>query len=74
MRFLSKAQVCAMIGVSPATLDRWERARHFPKRKTLGVVVPIRYTKGPKAGTYKAYNCRVGYLEDEVLDWMESRT
>lgn len=74
MRFLSMKQVCAMVGVSRTSVDRWEEAGHFPKRKTLGIAVPVRYAKGPQAGTYKSHNCRIGYSEDEVLEWMKSRT
>jgi predicted DNA-binding transcriptional regulator AlpA len=74
MRFLSMKQVLAMLGVSRATIDRWESAGHFPKRKVLGIAQPIRYSKGAHAGAYKSHNCRIGYLEDEVLEWMKSRT
>jgi predicted DNA-binding transcriptional regulator AlpA len=59
-----------MIGVSSATLDRWEAAGHFPKRRVLGVEKPVRY----KDGHTKAYNCRVAYLDSEVEEWMRSRT
>ncbi len=38
MRFLSKKQVCHMIGISRATLDRWKLDPAFPKRATLGKV------------------------------------
>jgi prophage regulatory protein len=73
MRFLSKKEVRALVCLSYATMDRWEKAGQFPKRVVLGDVIPIRYTKGSRAGRYKAYNCRVVWVEQEVLDWMQAR-
>lgn len=35
-RMLKKREVCALVSISPATLQRWEDADLFPKRITLG--------------------------------------
>jgi predicted DNA-binding transcriptional regulator AlpA len=33
---LKKKDVCQLLSVSPATLDRWEAAGSFPKRIRIG--------------------------------------
>lgn len=35
-RMLKKKEVCRLLSISPATLDRWEAAGNFPKRVRLG--------------------------------------
>lgn len=35
-RMLKKKEVCKLLSISPATLDRWESAGNFPKRVRLG--------------------------------------
>jgi prophage regulatory protein len=36
MRMLYSAQVCAILGVSRATLARWQRDGRFPARRQVG--------------------------------------
>lgn len=35
-RMLKKKEVCKLLSISPATLDRWEHAGSFPKRRAIG--------------------------------------
>lgn len=35
-RILTIRQVCELVGVGEATLWRWQRQGHFPKRRRLG--------------------------------------
>ena len=35
-RMLKKREVCKLLSVSPATLDRWENAGDFPRRIAIG--------------------------------------
>jgi prophage regulatory protein len=35
-RVLSVPEVCELVGISRATLQRWERTGHFPARRQLG--------------------------------------
>ena len=57
MRFLSKKETKRLTLYSDAHRTRLEEAGRFPKRVRLG------------NGRY----CRVGYIESEVLEWMEAR-
>ena len=57
MRFLSKKEVKQLILYSYAHTARLEEAGQFPKRVRLG--------NGPRS--------RVGYVESEVLDWMQAK-
>ena len=57
MRFLSKREVKALTLYSDAHRARLEQAGSFPKRVRLG------------EGRY----CRVGYVEAEVLEWMQAQ-
>jgi prophage regulatory protein len=54
MNILSKKDVIKMIGLSPVTLWRMEKAGNFPNRIKLG----------PR---------RIGWREDDVNSWIESR-
>jgi prophage regulatory protein len=55
MRFLSKTETRTLTLYSDAHRARLEAAGLFPKRVRLGT------------GRY----CRVGYVESEVLEWMQ---
>ena len=57
MRFLSKRQVRELVLYSYAHIQRLEDAGTFPKRIRLG--------NGPRS--------RVGWLESEILEWMQQR-
>ena len=57
MRLLSKAQVRELVLYSFAHIDRLEASGNFPKRLRLG--------NGPR--------CRVGWVESEVVEWIEER-
>ncbi len=57
MRFLSKKDVKALTLYSDAHRARLEQAGSFPKRVRFGI------------GRY----CRVGYVEAEVLEWMQAQ-
>lgn len=57
MRFLSKKEVKALTLYSDAHRARLEATGLFPKRVRLG---------------YGRY-CRVGYVESEVLEWMQAK-
>ena len=54
VRILRKPEVLDMVGVSDATLWRWERDGKFPKRIQLG-----------------SNSC--GWIEGEILDWVQDR-
>lgn len=53
-RILDVEEVTALVGVSRATLSRWQRDGVFPARRQLG--------RG-----------RVGWLERDVCQWIETR-
>jgi prophage regulatory protein len=57
MRLLSKKQLKELVLYSSAHVQRLENAGQFPKRVRLG--------NGPRA--------RVGWVEQEVLDWLQAR-
>lgn len=57
MRIVSKRQLKEMILYSPQHIQRLENAGQFPKRVRLG--------NGPKG--------RVGWIEREVLDWLNTK-
>ena len=50
--------VCEMLGVSRATLWRWQRDGHFPKPKQIG-------PDGPRA--------LFGWLASDIEAWLASR-
>jgi prophage regulatory protein len=56
MRLLSKRQLKEMVLYSPQHIQRLENAGRFPRRVRLG--------NGPR--------CRVGWIEAEVLDWLQA--
>ncbi len=57
LRLLSKKQVRDLVLYCPAHIDRLEKAGQFPKRVRLS---------SHRTG-------RVGWLEDEIFFWIESR-
>ncbi len=57
MRILSKRQLKELVLYSPQHIQRLEHAGTFPRRLRLG--------NGPR--------CRVGWIEEEVLDWLQER-
>ena len=57
MKLLSKKQLKELVLYSPQHISRLELAGRFPKRVRLG--------SGPR--------CRVGWIEQEVLDWLQGR-
>ena len=57
MRLLSKRQLKELVLYSPQHVQRLEDAGKFPKRVRLG--------NGPRS--------RVGWIETEVLDWLQRR-
>lgn len=57
LRLLSKKQVRDLVLYSPAHIDRLEQAGQFPKRVRLS-----HHRTG-----------RVGWLEHEILAWIESK-
>ncbi|HLG48144.1 MAG TPA: AlpA family phage regulatory protein [Reyranella sp.] len=57
MRLLSKKQLKELVLYSSAHVQRLENVGQFPKRVRLG--------NGPRA--------RVGWIEQEVLDWLQAR-
>jgi predicted DNA-binding transcriptional regulator AlpA len=69
MRFLSMKEVCTMFGVTPTTIARWEEDSDFPRRTYLGRVEPIRL----RDGRTKRSNCRIGFMDDEVIAWASAR-
>lgn len=60
MRFVSKAQLMQMVPYSFTHIARLEAAGQFPKR-----IKPTGYAR--KNTDY----CKVFYVEQEVLDWMQ---
>jgi prophage regulatory protein len=57
MRLLSKRQLKELVLYSSAHIQRLEDAGTFPKRVRLG--------NGPRS--------RVGWIETEILDWLQRR-
>lgn len=57
MRILSKRQLKELVLYSPQHIQRLEHAGSFPRRLRLG--------NGPR--------CRVGWIEEEVLAWLDQR-
>lgn len=57
MRLLSKRQVKELVLYSPTHIQRLENEGTFPKRIRLGT--------GPRS--------RVGWIEQEILDWLQRR-
>jgi prophage regulatory protein len=57
MRLLSKKELKLLVLYSPQHVQRLEDAGRFPKRVRLG--------NGPRS--------RVGWIEQEVLDWLQKR-
>ncbi len=57
MRMLSKKMLKELVLYSSAHIQRLQDAGQFPKRVRLG--------NGPR--------CRVGWIEQEVLDWLQTR-
>lgn len=57
MRLLSKKELKSLVLYSPQHIQRLEDADKFPKRVRLG--------NGPRS--------RVGWIEQEVLDWLQKR-
>ena len=57
MKLLSKRQLKEVVLYSPQHIQRLEDAGRFPKRVRLG--------DGPRS--------RVGWVEQEVLDWLRER-
>ena len=57
MRLLSKRQLKELVLYSPQHIQRLEDAGKFPKRLRLG--------NGPRS--------RVGWIEQEILDWLQLR-
>ena len=57
MKLLSKKQLKELVLYSSAHVQRLENGGQFPKRVRLG--------NGPRA--------RVGWVEQEVLDWLQAR-
>jgi prophage regulatory protein len=71
MRYLSKKQVRELISLSYATIDRLEADGKFPKRVPLTDPVTYRCRK-TKRIIRKSFP-RVGWVEDEIHDWMKER-
>lgn len=59
VRLLTKAEVCARLGITAPTLWRWCRAEHFP----LGIRI------GTATDTFQ----RVAWIAQEVDDWIINR-
>ena len=57
MRLLSKKQLKEMVLYSGTQIQRLENAGQFPKRVRLG----------------NGLRSRVGWIESEVLDWLQKR-
>lgn len=58
-RLISKKELCALLSLSKATIDRYEKENGFPKRLRLG--------NCPRRG-------RVAWKYDEVMAWLEVRS
>jgi prophage regulatory protein len=71
MRYLSKKQVREAISLSHATIDRLEAADRFPKRVPL--TDPATYRCRKTGRTIRKSFPRVGWVEDEILEWMKER-
>lgn len=56
-RILNQKQVCELTGLSRKTIWQLDRDKKFPKKISL--------TDGPRG--------RIGWHEQEVLDWIASR-
>ena len=65
--YLSKKEVCRIIRRSAATLDRWEKAGTFPKRRIPPHAKPVRDSKTGRV--IRSHNCRVIYLKSEIDAW-----
>ena len=55
--FLTKRDVCKLVSLSPAHIDRLERMQRFPTRFSLT----------------GARNGKVGWARNEVLEWCAAR-
>jgi predicted DNA-binding transcriptional regulator AlpA len=55
--FLTKREVCKLVSLSPAHIDRLERSARFPTRFSLT----------------GATNGKVGWLRGEILEWCAAR-
>jgi predicted DNA-binding transcriptional regulator AlpA len=58
-KFLTRKQVCAIVGVTYPSLWTWVRAGHFPAGRQLGIGEGNRN--------------KIGWVESEVLNWMQTR-
>ena len=56
-RFITKKDVCALVGYSPQHIARLEAAGHFPRRLKPGGVP----------------NAKALWVEDEISDWIDAR-
>jgi predicted DNA-binding transcriptional regulator AlpA len=59
IKFLSKQEVLAIIGVSSALLSEWIRDGHFPAARELGA----------KPGGNRT---KIGWIDAEVYEWMRN--
>ena len=57
MKHFDKKAVCTIVGISPATLERW-----------LADEVPNTFPKGRKLGPFR--NSRRVWLDQVLYDWM----
>jgi predicted DNA-binding transcriptional regulator AlpA len=58
-KFISRKQVCALVGVTYPSLWGWIKAGHFPPGRKLGIGTGNRN--------------KIVWLESEVLEWMTTR-
>ena len=58
-KFLSRKQVCTIVGVTYPSLWTWVRAGHFPPGRKLGIGEGNRN--------------KIVWVESEVIHWMETR-
>jgi predicted DNA-binding transcriptional regulator AlpA len=58
-KFLTRKQVCAIVGVTYPSIWGWVRAGHFPPGRKLGIGSGNRN--------------KIVWLESEVLSWMQTR-